>query len=105
MGLDLIKHEPQQLALSERAKGISKIIVDVNMLQGFPVPFDELKAWSVDIDRLCPTVTRKQLTWLFDQFKTGNVLWDRNKGIQNILENLKLIYEEDGQLKIRKSVW
>ena len=102
---ELIKHEPQQLALSKRATSITKIIVDVNMLQGFPVPFDELKVWSVDIDRLCPTVTREQLTWLFDQFKTGSVVWDRNKGIQNILENLKLIYEEEGQLKIRRQVW
>ena len=102
---ELIKHEPQQLALSKRATSITEIIVDVNMLQGFPVPFDELKVWSVDIDRLCPTVTREQLTWLFDQFKTGSVVWDRNKGIQNILENLKLIYEEEGQLKIRRQVW
>ena len=102
---DLIKHEPQQLILSERSKGIIKIIVDVNMLQGFPVPFDELKVWSADIDRLCPTVTMEQLTWLFDQFKIGTVLWDRNKGIQHILENLKLIYEEEGQLKIRRQVW
>ena len=102
---ELVKHEPQQLVLTERAKSIIKIIVDVNMLQGFRLDYSELEAWSVDINRLCPSVTRKQLTWLFDQFKTGSVVWDRNKGIQNILENLKLIYEEEGQLKIRRQVW
>jgi hypothetical protein len=75
------------------------------MLQGFPLPFDELEVWARDINRLAPTATKKEMDWLFDQFKTGNIVWDRNKGIQNILENLKLIYVEEGQFKVRKSIW
>lgn len=53
-----------------------------------PMSFQQLLQWSADVDRLRPDVGREQLQFLFDCFKTGEIEFDRYKGIQNIFSGL-----------------
>jgi hypothetical protein len=99
---ELVKHEKQEVSI--RQKDIMKVIADVNMLQGFPIQFDELKVWSADIERLSGA-SNDELIFLFDCFKTNELVWDRNMGIQNIFNGLKLVWGDNGVLKLRKTVW
>lgn len=106
MGNGLQKHQQQEksLTISDKQKSILKVIADVNMLQGFPIQFDELKVWSADIERLSGA-GNDELRFLFDCFKTNELVWDRNMGIQNIFNGLKLVWKDNGVLKLRKTVW
>lgn len=100
---ELVKQN-NQLAIGERQKDILKVIADVNMLQGFPIHFEELKVWGADIERLSGA-GNDELRFLFDCFKTNELVWDRNMGIQNIFNGLKLVHNDNGILKLRKTVW
>jgi len=76
------------LTLSEKSKQIVKVIGEVNSLVGFPIAFEDLKAWASDIERLSQDTTPEELMKLMDDFKMGYIIWDKNEGIQNIFRNL-----------------
>lgn len=76
------------LTLSEKSRHIVKVIGEVNSLVGFAIPFEDLKAWASDIERLSPDTTPEDLMKLIDDFKLGYVIWDKSEGIQNIFRNL-----------------
>lgn len=71
---------------------------------GFPMPAKEIDEWAADVDRLRPDVSRDQLVFLFDCFKTGAIEFDKRRGIQNIFEGLKMIEYVNDKWQLRE-VW
>lgn len=102
--LQKISPQGSALTISDRQRDILRIIADVNMLQGYPIPFEELRVWGSDIERLSKA-TSEELRFLFDCFKTNKIVWDRTIGIQNIFLGLDRLWNDNGEIKIRKDVW
>lgn len=99
--------QPGKLStLSDRTVAISKAMIDVNMLTGYPLPAEEIVHWSKELDRLWPDLTRQELTFVLDSFKTGDIAWDRSMGIQNLFKALKRVEKTEFGFKIRREgVW
>lgn len=90
------------LILSDKAKAISKVIIDVNDLVDFKKDVTELLHWSADIERLEVDLDMEKLKFLMDCFKTEKIMWDKTKGIQNIFAGLKQIKKiENGYVVLR----
>lgn len=105
-GLSTVSNGLTELPRNANARKIAKIIVDVNKLKDFPVDAQEIVSWANDIDRLCPNADPDAVQFLMDQFKTDRVEWDKNKGIQNIIGNLKYVKKkEDGSYRYDDMVW
>lgn len=91
--------------LSEHQIALFKTIGEVNSLVSFKLEIEDLLAWTLDLERLRPHTTKEELAWLIDQFKTGEIVWDRNQGIQNLFVNLKKIVKENGVYRLLKPIW
>src|SRR5689334_2389357 len=85
------KKQESSLTISEAHAKIIVAIGEVNKLGAFPLGKDELTDWASDVMRLSPEVESQRLDFLFDLYKTEQLVWDRNKGIQNIFSGLRLI--------------
>lgn len=107
MGQEVEINHPQgtSLILSDKAKVIAKVIVDVNDLVGFKKTAEEIISWSSDIERLAPGIEPERLAFLMDCFKTDRLLWDKERGIQNIFRGLKLVDVEDGKYILLKPIF
>lgn len=96
-----VKHQPKELSTisngltelprSTRAKAVSKVLVQVNKLVGFPLDAQEVISWSNDLDRLAPDLEMEELNFIMDCFKRSDIEWDHRKGIQNIFEARKVV--------------
>jgi len=87
----LIKQSTNKLIISERAKGIAKVIVKVNMLTPFKISADELCEWASEIERLSPETTPEKLSVLIDSFIKTELEFNKNEGIQNIFRNMSRV--------------
>lgn len=89
--IDQTKHT----GISLHIKDLAIRIADVNKLVQMPLSGPELIRWSDDINRLAPGATPEMISYVMDCFKIEKLEWDRNKGIQNIFNALKLIKVDD----------
>ncbi len=86
-------------------KDLALVVLQVNKLLPFELSGPQVVDWTDDIIRLAPDVEADRLKFLFDLFKTEQLLWDRNKGIQNIFTGLKFIGKNEQGYYLRKRVW
>lgn len=83
-----------------------KVVMNVNDCLPFKMDAPELVHWAQEIDRLIPDVDPEAIRFLIDCFKTEDLIWDRNKGIQNMFLGLKRIRrDEDGKFNLVQSVY
>jgi hypothetical protein len=79
---------------------------DVNKLVGFRIEPEQLLSWALDVDRLAPDASPAKISFLLDAFKTGEIEWDRNQGIQNIFQWLPRIrVNSELKFEILKARW
>lgn len=74
----------------------------LNLIVAFPLSRGEVITWTNEVERLVPDVDQDALRFLFDQFSTEAIEWDKSKGIQNIFAGLKKIRKDNGEWKIKK---
>lgn len=98
--LQLNNQQETTLILSDRAKEIAKVIVEVNSLSAFPKEGRELVSWANDIERLCAPEDIEKLPFLFDCFKTGKIFYDRFEGVQNIFRGFRWIEKRGDQFVV-----
>lgn len=91
--------------LSKRETAILKQVVHLNMLMPFKMDYDELSAWTKELNRLLSASEMKKIPFLIDCFKKEEILWDRTVGIQNIFRGLKQIYLEGDEYKVHKKIY
>lgn len=76
------------------------------MLVAFPLSAPDILQWAAELERLMPFDDLRKLPFLMDSFKTGEILWDKAEGIQNIFKGVKLIEETaPGEFKINRPIW
>lgn len=78
---------------------------EVNKLLPFELNPQQLIEWSQDVDRLMPGIELERIAFLFDLYKTEQLLWDKTKGIQNIFSGLKFIGKNEQGYYLKKRVW
>jgi hypothetical protein len=93
-----------ELILSDRCKEIIKIVAGVNDCVGFKLEYDELVSWGADVNRLIPDLEIERLMFLMDCFKMDKIEYDKNKGIQNIFNGLRLIERTETGFKILRTI-
>lgn len=91
--------------ISDKTKRIAKVVVDVNMLTGFPMQVEEIVAWSAELERLLPNSELHKLKFMFDCYKRDELVWDKSKGIQNIFNGLKMIGKNEEGYYLKKQIW
>lgn len=78
--------------LSPKAVELGKVVFHVNMLSSFPLTSDQIADWATTIEELAPEITPERLRVVINQYKTGEMKYDRNDGIQNIFEGYRAVY-------------
>lgn len=71
----------------------------------YPLGEGDLTDWAADVLRLCPDVEPGRIDFLLDLYKTEQLMWDRNKGIQNIFTGLRFIGKNEKGYYLKKRVW
>ena len=64
------------------------VIKDLNMLVPFPYTDSEIMQWSLAITRVKPKTTVEVIRKMTDQFLSGSVKFDKNKGLLNYTERV-----------------
>lgn len=94
------------LILSDKAREIAKVVVEINSLIAFQLPFETVCAWASDIERLVPPEEWEKLSFMMDSFKLGHLFYDRQEGIQNVFKSFRLIKKDsNGKFVIMKNIW
>ncbi len=100
------QHQNTSIAISDkRVKAISRKLTEVNMLVAFKMEGSEIIAWASELNRLLPNEELKKIPFILDCFKTETLVYDKSIGIQNFFRAVKIVYEENGEFKIRKAIW
>ena len=102
--LDATTKQQTTLEISKR-KELALVVLQVNKLLPFELSGPQVVDWTSDIERLAPGADAEMLQFLFDCYKTERLIWDRNKGIQNIFTGLKFIGKNESGYYLRKRVW
>lgn len=107
MGNQLQKREQHGTlsTVSDKCVRIAKVVVDVNMLVGFPMQAEEIVEWSAELERMLPDSELHKLKFMFDCYKRDELVWDKQKGIQNIFNGLKMIGKNEEGYYLRKPIW
>lgn len=93
------------LILSNQTKALVKSVAEVNELVAFKMENETVLHWALEVERLAPGTKPEKLSFLIDCFKTEQLYWDRNLGIQNIFGGLKQIKETETGYKLLKAIW
>lgn len=97
--------QENSLILSDTHAELILVVAEVNSLIPFALDKNQLIDWAADVLRLAPGVKPAKLAFLFDLFKTEQIVWDRNRGIQNIFAGLLRIGENEKGYYLKKRVW
>ena len=101
-----VPHQQQALSevynLDERVKLIAKAIVDINQIVAYPMTAIGILEWAGTINRLMPGIDVGALAFLMDCFLTEKIVWDKNKGIQNILGSIGRVVKSNVGYEIKR---
>lgn len=84
---------------------MAKSFLQINKLTPFPLDAMELISWAKDVEEIAGAVEIEKLEFIFKCFKTDKLEWDKNKGIQNIFNALKLVKKTEYGYKIKDFTW
>lgn len=99
------KAQESGLILSDQTKAIVKAVAEVNELVAYKMENETILHWSLEVERLAPGTEPEKLAFLIDCFKTEQLYWDRNVGIQNIFGGLKQIKKTEKGYQLLKAIW
>lgn len=92
--------------LSREEKQLVKVLADVNVLISFKLTVHEIIDWAMLIKRLAPDIDVKAVRFVLDAFATEAIVWNKDKGIQNIFNGLKEIKKtEEGYQLVKRESW
>jgi hypothetical protein len=106
--MDLIKRTQATDTLTvpighERVREVAVILAHIRQLTPFTVADTELENWARSILALSPNFDLNKLAFIINQFKLGNIEWQRDVGIQNIIMNLRRVRDYDDGFRLINS--
>lgn len=84
--------------LSAKAIELGKQVYHINQLAAFPLTSVQISDWAQSIEELAPEMTPEQLREIINQYKTGEMEYDKGQGIQNIFEGYRAIFGRRGMV-------
>jgi len=104
---EIVKSESRSIVLTDRDEAICRVLNKFNQLRSFRLDPIEILEWKDSLNRLIgEKLDTKALDFAIDKMMTGEIEYDKNKGIQNIFDALKQVAKkENGEYKIKTFVW
>lgn len=83
------------IQLTPRQDELCIVLYSFNQLRDYKLADHELVEWMKTFDRLLPGIDPDKVQFAIDRMISGELPYDKNKGIQNIFTALKEINGDD----------
>jgi hypothetical protein len=104
----LTEVEKRELVISKLTKrelAVLNSLDQFNQLRSFKLDFWDCIKWKDTILRLMPEVETKAIEFVIDQLILGNLEYDKDRGIQNIIEGLRRLEKTGNGYKLNTMTW
>lgn len=109
---DLIKHSDSDKSIERAIKSLSKkelsicnSINEFNQLRSFKLNLSDVLQWKDTIIRLKPEIEPEAISFVVDKLILGELDYDKDLGIQNIINGLNMLVRTEKGYKLNLMTW